>query len=90
MVGTANAVSVGCEMQQSYDKRCCYVCWPWVMFGAEQAMGWRIALIVPGLMMLIVGAMYWKFTQDCPQGNFKELRAQGIQVGSDKKGGMAI
>jgi len=60
------------------------------MFGVEQAMGWRIALIVPGLMMVIVGALYWKFTQDCPQGNFKELRAAGIQVGSEKKGGMAI
>ena len=52
-----------------------------VMFGVEQAMGWRIALIVPGVLMLIVGVMYWKFTQDC---------AQGIQVGSDKKGGIAI
>jgi NNP family nitrate/nitrite transporter-like MFS transporter len=61
-----------------------------VMFGVEQVMGWRIALLVPGILMIIVGAMYWKFTQDCPQGNFKELRAQGIQVGSDKKGGMAI
>lgn len=40
--------------------------------------------------MLIVGAMYWKFTQDCPQGDFKELRAEGVQVGSDKKGGLAI
>ena len=61
-----------------------------LMFGVEQALGWRIALIMPGVMMLIVGAMYWKFTQDCPQGNFKELRAQGVQVGSDKKGGLAI
>jgi NNP family nitrate/nitrite transporter-like MFS transporter len=26
----------------------------------------------------------------CPQGNFKELRAQGVQIGSDKKGGVAI
>jgi len=42
-----------------------------VMFGVEQAMGWRIALIVPGVLMLIVGLMYWKFTQDCPQGNLK-------------------
>ncbi|MEQ1304940.1 MFS transporter [Acinetobacter radioresistens] len=61
-----------------------------VMFGVEQTLGWRIALIVPGVMMIIVGALYWKFTQDCPQGNFKELRAAGIQVGSEKKGGMAI
>src|SRR5690554_485116 len=61
-----------------------------VMFGVEQAMGWRIALLVPGIMMIIVGILYWKLTQDCTQGNFKELREQGIQVGSDKKGGMAI
>ena len=61
-----------------------------VMFGVEQAMGWRIALIVPGVMMVIVGFLYWKLTQDCPQGNFSELRAQGVSVGSDKKGGMAI
>ena len=61
-----------------------------VMFGVEQTMGWRIALLVPGIMMLIVGGLYWKYTQDCPQGNFKELRAQGIQVGSEKKGGLNI
>lgn len=56
-----------------------------VMFGVEQTMGWRIALIVPGVMMVIVGVLYWKLTQDCPQGNFKEVRAQGIEVGSGKK-----
>ena len=39
---------------------------------------------------MIVGFLYWKFTQDCPQGDFKELRAQGVVVGSDKKGGLAI
>jgi NNP family nitrate/nitrite transporter-like MFS transporter len=61
-----------------------------VMFGVEQSMGWRVALLVPGMMMVIVGLLYWKLTQDCPQGNFKELRAQGVAVGSDKKGGMAI
>ncbi|WP_122902136.1 MFS transporter [Acinetobacter sp. B51(2017)] len=61
-----------------------------VMFGVEQAMGWRLALLVPGLMMVIVGIMYWKLTQDCPQGNFKALRENGVSVGSDKKGGTAI
>ncbi|TCM67498.1 MFS transporter [Acinetobacter calcoaceticus] len=61
-----------------------------IMFGVEQALGWRIALIVPGIMMLIVGVMYWTLTQDSPQGDFKALRAQGIAVGNDKHGGMAI
>ncbi|RLZ08981.1 MFS transporter [Acinetobacter sp. 2JN-4] len=61
-----------------------------VMFGVEQAMGWRIALLVPGIMMVIVGVLYWKLTQDSPQGNFKELREQGIEAGNIKKGGTAI
>ncbi|MBE8718584.1 MFS transporter [Cellvibrio polysaccharolyticus] len=61
-----------------------------VMFGVEQSMGWRIALLVPGILMVIVGVLYWKFTQDCVQGNFSELRALGINAGSDKKGGLAI
>lgn len=61
-----------------------------IMFGVEQAMGWRIALLVPGIMMVIVGILYWKLTQDSPQGNFKELREQGIEAGNIKKGGTAI
>ncbi|WP_109440602.1 MFS transporter [Acinetobacter haemolyticus] len=61
-----------------------------IMFGVEQAMGWRIALLAPGIMMVIVGILYWKLTQDSPQGNFKELREQGIEAGNIKKGGTAI
>lgn len=61
-----------------------------VMYGVEQSMGWRAALIVPGFMMLIVGCLYWKFTQDCPAGNYKQLREQGIEVEGGKKGGWAI
>lgn len=92
VVGTANAASAGWGNAGGGATQALIplLLATLVMFGVEQAMGWRIALIVPGLMMLIVGALYWKFTQDCPQGNFKELRAAGIQVGSEKKGGMAI
>ncbi len=92
VVGTANAASAGWGNAGGGATQALMplLLAALVMFGIEQAMGWRIALIVPGLMMLIVGALYWKFTQDCPQGNFKELRAAGIQVGSEKKGGMAI
>lgn len=92
VVGTANAASAGWGNAGGGATQALMplLLAALVMFGVEQAMGWRVALIVPGLMMLIVGALYWKFTQDCPQGNFKELRAAGIQVGSEKKGGMAI
>jgi NNP family nitrate/nitrite transporter-like MFS transporter len=44
---------------------------------------------VPGVMMLIVGVLYWKYTQDCPQGNYKDLRAAGVTLESGGKGGGA-
>lgn len=92
VVGTANAASAGWGNAGGGATQALMplLLAALLMFGVEQALGWRIALIVPGLMMLLVGYLYWKYTQDCPQGNFAELRAQGIAVGSDKKGGMAI
>jgi NNP family nitrate/nitrite transporter-like MFS transporter len=39
--------------------------------------------------MPVMALFYWRFTQDCPQGNFTELRAQGIAIDGGKKGGWA-
>ncbi len=61
-----------------------------ISLGVEQTMGWRLAMIVPGIMMLCVAYLYWKYAQDTPEGNMRELRAQGIEVSSGKKGGWAI
>ena len=92
VVGTANAASAGWGNAGGGATQAIMplLLSALVMFGVEQAMGWRIALLVPGVMMLIVGVLYWKFTQDCPQGDYKELRVQGVVVGSGKKGGLAI
>ncbi|MDF3836956.1 MFS transporter [Cupriavidus basilensis] len=60
-----------------------------LMLGVSHTMGWRLALLVPGVLMLIMAVLYWCFTQDCPQGDFAELRARGIAVDSGKKGGWA-
>ncbi len=59
-------------------------------FGVEKTLGWRMAMVVPGVLMLIVAALYWRYTQDCPQGNYKELRAQGVAIESGKKSGWAV
>ncbi|HRO58756.1 MAG TPA: MFS transporter [Burkholderiaceae bacterium] len=60
-----------------------------LMLGVGEAMGWRIALLVPGLLMLAMAGLYWRFTQDCPQGNYAELRARGVPLEAGKKGGIA-
>lgn len=60
-----------------------------VSFGVEQAMGWRIALLVPGALMLVMSAVYWRFTQDTPEGDVMKLRAEGRTPEAGKKGGWA-
>jgi NNP family nitrate/nitrite transporter-like MFS transporter len=55
--------------------------------GADHAFGWRIALLVPGMLMLVMALLYWKYTQDAPGGNFSELRASGQMPDSGKKVG---
>ncbi len=56
------------------------------MLGVAQGLGWRVALVVPGLMMIVMAFFYWRYTQDCPAGNYVELRAQGIHPQGGKGG----
>ncbi len=58
-----------------------------IMLGVSSSMGWRAALVVPGVLMLIMAAVYWKFTQDCPEGNYDDMRAAGVAIEAGKKGG---
>jgi len=60
-----------------------------IMLGVSETMGWRVALLVPGVLMLAMALVYWKFTQDCPEGNYDQLRAAGIPFEASGKGGMA-
>jgi NNP family nitrate/nitrite transporter-like MFS transporter len=45
--------------------------------GVTAAMGWRLAMVLAGIVCLLAGIAYWRFTQDSPEGNFSVLRAQG-------------
>lgn len=58
-----------------------------IMLGVSETFGWRAALIVPGVLMIVMAFVYYRYTQDCPQGNFSELRAAGIAIDGGKKGG---
>ncbi|MBC7982657.1 MAG: MFS transporter [Candidatus Obscuribacterales bacterium] len=39
-----------------------------VSLGFEQAMGWRAAMFIPGLAMLIMAVVYYRYADDTPQG----------------------
>jgi NNP family nitrate/nitrite transporter-like MFS transporter len=63
-----------------------------MMLGVSQAVSWRVALVVPGIAMIIMAFFYWRYTQDCPDGNFDEMRKEGYLqggAGSGSKGGLA-
>ncbi len=46
-------------------------------FGVDQFLGWRLAMIIPGIALFIAGFAYYFLTQDAPDGNYKELRDRG-------------
>ncbi|WP_050451834.1 MFS transporter [Candidatus Burkholderia verschuerenii] len=58
-----------------------------IALGVGVASAWRVALIVPGLVMPVMAFFYWRYTQDCPQGDFATLRREGIAIDGGKKGG---
>jgi len=44
-----------------------------VGFGYTKTEAWRYAMIVPGIMLLIMAFLYYKFTKDTPAGNYDEI-----------------
>ena len=49
-----------------------------LMFGVGETLGWRLAMVVPGVALFLVGIAYFFLTQDAPLGNYKDLRAKGL------------
>lgn len=44
-----------------------------VGFGYSPAQAWRYAMIVPGVMMLVMAFLYYRYTKDTPDGNYDEI-----------------
>lgn len=44
-------------------------------FGIEGSLGWRLALIVPGALMLIMSVVYYRLATDTPYGNLTDSKA---------------
>jgi len=55
-----------------------------VGFGFSEAIGWRLSMVVVGVIIFLVGIAYYFLTQDAPDGNFDELRAKG-KMGEKKQ-----
>ena len=49
-----------------------------VGFGFSEAVGWRLSMVVVGVIIFLVGIAYYFLTQDAPDGNYDDLRAKGL------------
>jgi MFS transporter, NNP family, nitrate/nitrite transporter len=47
-----------------------------VSFGVEHTLGWRIALIVPGVLMLVMAVVYYRYAKDTPSGHLHDATAR--------------
>jgi NNP family nitrate/nitrite transporter-like MFS transporter len=45
--------------------------------GLATATSWRLAMLVVGVLCALTGVAYYFLTQDTPEGNYRELRADG-------------
>ena len=48
-----------------------------LLVGLNEFVGWRVAMVVPGVALFAMGFVYYRYTRDTPDGDFKELRASG-------------
>ena len=46
-----------------------------LMLGVGETLGWRVAMVVPGVALLLTGFAYYFLTEDSPEGNYRALWA---------------
>lgn len=78
-VGTANATSAGWGNLGGGANRLGMpiIAAIVVACGVAEADAWRWSMGIAGVICFLMGIIYYKFTQDTPEGNFKDLKAAG-------------
>lgn len=89
VVGTANAVAGGWGNLGGGVTQIAMPLIAAAFVGAgyiDKANSWRIAMIIPGAILLIMAFVYYRFTKDTPNGNYNEIKRQA----KEKKKGTFI
>jgi NNP family nitrate/nitrite transporter-like MFS transporter len=71
VVGTANATAAGWGnlgggATQAFMPLLLAGVTTWVV---DESLGWRVAMVVPGVMLLLMSFAYWRLTSDTPDGS---------------------
>ncbi len=88
VVGTANATTAGWG---NLGGGVTQMVMPLVMtaflsLGVGSFWGWRLAMVVPGLALFVVGLLYYRLTKDTPTGNHAQIKQ--TRGPSQKKDGL--
>lgn len=90
VVGTANATSAGWG---NLGGGVTQIAMPLIFaffiggLGFSESLGWRASMLVAGVVCMLTGFAYYFFTQDAPDGNYRELRAAGDMPDGKKVNG---
>jgi len=87
IVGTANATSAGWGNLGGGANRLGMplIAAAVVSFGVAESQAWRYSMIIAGIICLIMAAVYYFFTQDTPEGNFKDLKERSVEIHKKKE-----
>ena len=79
VVGTANATSAGWGNLGGGANRLGMplIASAVVGFGIADEIAWRYSMVIAGIITLLMGLVYYFFTQDTPEGNFVDLKKDG-------------
>lgn len=79
IVGTANATSAGWGNLGGGANRLGMplIAATVVSFGVADEIAWRYSMIIAGIIAMLMGLVYYFFTQDTPEGNFAQLKEEG-------------
>ena len=89
-VGTANATSAGWgNLGGGVTQMVMPLIFSaFLAMGFDQALGWRLSMVVAGAVCLLAGVAYRFTTTDLPGGNFADLRARGELPTVEKSKGL--
>lgn len=79
IVGTANATSAGWGNLGGGANRLGMplIAAAVVNFGVADEIAWRYSMVIAGVIAMLMGIVYYLFTQDTPEGNFAQLKKEG-------------
>ena len=79
IVGTANATSAGWGNLGGGANRLGMplIAAAVVSFGVADEVAWRYSMVIAGVIAMLMGLVYYFFTQDTPEGNFADLKKEG-------------